>query len=94
MSADPDAGRILSEAAIAASGAQRLRDDPALQAAFRRLEAAYINQFRTSAPSDKDARKSAFYMLRALDALKGDIDAVMAGGAVAARNLRAVRTNR
>jgi hypothetical protein len=76
------------EAERIAAAARTVSDNPGLQAAFARLEAHYTAQFRQSEPKDEGGRESAYFMLRALDALRGDIAAAVAGAAVARRNLR------
>jgi hypothetical protein len=74
----------------AARGATALRDDPNLQAALKRLEAHYLGTIRASLPDQASERESAYFMLRALDALRHDIDAAISGAEITRRNLRSV----
>jgi hypothetical protein len=83
-----DTAAITTAADIAQRHAVAVQDHPGFQAACARLEAHYTNLFRTSEPADKDGREDAFFMLRALDALKQDIASAAVGGAVTHRNLR------
>lgn len=88
MSPARPAAHALSEAETRAREARTVADHPGLQAAFKRLEADYMRQIRISAPDKATERESAYFMLRALDALRADIAATLNGAAVTQRNLR------
>jgi hypothetical protein len=87
-----DFARAALAADAAARGATALRDDPNLQAALKRLEGHYLASIRTSGPLESEVRESAYFMLRALDALRHDIDAAISGAEITRRNLRSVNT--
>lgn len=88
MTLQLDAGRTAAEASRAAQLAESVRDHPGLLAAFQRLEQTYLAQFRMSDPNDAAARENVFFMLRALDALRQDIDNAINGSAITTHNLR------
>lgn len=77
-----------AEAERLAAGTRSLLENPAVSAAFERLEAVYTSAWRHSAPGATTDREHAFMMLRALDALKADLESVVTGGRVAAHNVR------
>jgi hypothetical protein len=84
-----DAQRAANEADERARGARSLLSEhTGFQAAMARLEAAYLAQFRASAPDKPGDRDAAYFLLRALDAIRQDIDAAAAGGEITRRNLR------
>lgn len=84
-----DAHTIVSEADIAARGAKAVLESPALQRAFAAAETEYIERIRKSDPvTGRDERETCFLLLHALDALRADLAATAAGGAIARRNLR------
>lgn len=88
MSQNPDAARVVAQAEYDARIATAVQDHPGFQAACKRLEAHYTRLFRESDPEDEKSRESAYFMLRALDALKQDIASAASGGAITSRNLR------
>lgn len=77
-----------SEADGIARGAADLLADPAFKAATRRLEAAYLEEWRRSAMADERVREKIFVRIRALDELKADLETAAAAGRLTARNLR------
>lgn len=88
---------IVAEADIAARDARAVLEHPGLKRAFAAAEGAYLARIRKSDPATgHDERESAFLLLRALDALREDLAATAAGGAIARRNLRSslIPTNR
>lgn len=85
-----DAQRIANEADEKARHARSLSEHPGFKAAVERLEGVYLGAIRVSAPEDIAGREGAYTMLRALDALRQDIDAAQAGGQITARNHRTV----
>lgn len=78
----------LSDAEGIARGAEALLTDPAFKAATKRLEAAYLEEWRGSQVSASGERERIFLRLRALDELKADLQTAAAGGRLTARNLR------
>lgn len=83
-----DAQRAASAADAAARHAGSLKDHPGFLAALARLERHYTQQFTTSLPADTADREDAYRMLRAVAALRQDLDATISGGEVTARNHR------
>jgi hypothetical protein len=83
-----DAQAAQQRAEEAARAARAVEQHPGLQAAFARLEALYTHQFKTSEPKDTETRESAYYLLRALDALRQDISAAAQGAEVSRHNLK------
>jgi hypothetical protein len=83
-----DAQAAAQRAEEAARAARAVQEHPGIQASLTRLEAFYTHQFKTSEPKDVEARESAYFMLRALDALRQDIAAAAQGAEITRRNLR------
>jgi hypothetical protein len=83
-----DAERAVQKAEAASRLATSLSEHPGFQAALARLEAQYLGHFRNSAVPEHGARDAAYFMIKALDALRQDLATTMAGGAITARNLK------
>jgi hypothetical protein len=83
-----DPARTLQIAEAVSRHAVAVQDHPGFQQALKRLEAHYVDLFRASLPEDAAGRDSAYFMLRALDALRQDIASAAVGGAITSRNLR------
>ena len=79
----------LVRAEQAAEEARETLQDPGLRAAFARLQEHYTRTMRHSLPEDREGRETAYYMLRALDALARDLAATVSGVELARRNYRA-----
>jgi hypothetical protein len=88
MTLQLDVQKAISDAAQAGALAASVRDHAGLQAAFKRLEAFYIQQIRNSAPTDTEGREASFLLLRALDQLRQDIEATISGAEVTSFNLQ------
>lgn len=73
-----------------AEHATNLLNDPALQAAVRRLEAEYIELWRNSRVDDTDTREHIFLRLKALDEMLVDLGNMRHGPKVNSFN-RALR---
>lgn len=83
-----DATQQAEEADRRAREAKAALAMPALREAFIKLEQHYISMFRNSEPLQPELREEAFHMLRALDAMRGNLTAAMSGAAITRRNLR------
>ncbi len=72
--------------------AAALLDDPILKEAFDLLEAEAVNAWASSAAAQQQEREWAFLMLKAVRRVRGNLEAVIAEGKIAAQPLmRAVR---
>ncbi|WKV16970.1 hypothetical protein [Microcystis phage MJing1] len=83
-----DAHRIAAEADQRAREARAVLEAPGFKDALARIEKHYLNEIRVSEPEQKDRRETAYFMLRAVDALRADLGAAMVGSAITQRNLR------
>lgn len=70
-----------------ADRAQALLDDEVLGGAFSAIEAHWLSEWRNSPARDKEGREGLFVMLRALDALRGELRAYVENGKVARKRL-------
>lgn len=81
----------LREVEIAADRARQARallESPLFVETFEALSQEYTDDWRSTAPNDRDARDDAYHALRALDRVRSRIESVAAGGAVTAHNHR------
>lgn len=85
----PDPYGAMIRAEQAGEEARETLEHPGLRAAFARLQEHYTRTMRHSAPEDREARETAYFMLRALDALARDLAGTVAGVEIARRNYRA-----
>lgn len=70
------------EAIERARRVERLMEDPDLEAAFQRLEARYIEALRDTGLTEEAERNQLWHRLKALEAVRGELDAMIANGAV------------
>jgi hypothetical protein len=78
--------QVLRAAEEAAEAATVTLQDPGLRAAFERLQTQYLAAMRRSEPADRDGRETAYFMLRALDALARDLAQIISGAQIARSN--------
>jgi hypothetical protein len=71
-----------------AEAARVLMESPTLQKAFKELAALYTATWRGTAIDEVAKREDAWLMMRALEQVHGHLKAKIAGGNVAAFNLR------
>lgn len=70
-----------------AKRAQLLMDDELLQEAFSSLEDHYTKLWRESVFKDADGRERCFYLIAALNQVKGHLQQVLDGGKNAVQNI-------
>lgn len=74
--------------------AQRILDDPLVQAAFGDLEAAYLSAIRGSPMTAAREREAGYFMLAALDGVKAQFVAHVESGKIAAHMIEEERIAR
>ncbi len=77
------------EAIRQAERARALLDNPLLAGAFAELEADFLRVWRTSGTHAVAEREASWQMLRALDALRGRLEAAVTNGAFALARVEA-----
>lgn len=78
--------------AHAASQAKELLDHPVLQEAFATLEATYLSAWRSAPARDTEGREGLWYMLKALDGVKGHLTTTLETGRMAEAQLQSLRS--
>ena len=75
-------GRTISLDLTLAAGSQAelLRNNPLLKYIFEQLRNSYITDWSGADLDDVDKREHAFYLLRALTEIEGQIDSIIASG--------------
>lgn len=84
----------LEEEIRAGELAAAMLEEPVLKAAFEELEAEYTDAWRNSGLVDVTRREEAFRMLRALDELRGNLQAKVVNGQIARANAEAAERAR
>jgi|TARA_R100000664_G_C2715805_1_gene110965 hypothetical protein len=70
----------LDEERSRGSQAELLRNNPLLKYIFEQLRNSYITDWSGADLDDVDKREHAFYLLRALTEIEGQIDSIIASG--------------
>jgi len=70
--------------------AETLRNNPLLTEIFTVLKDSYITDWSTTEPSDFEKREQAFYLLRALNEIEGQIDSLIATGKLASQQIESI----
>jgi hypothetical protein len=78
----------IAEALDTSVNAKTVLESAAFQKAFEDLQAQYTLTWRNSKAAEAQLREDAYYMLRALDELKGNLKAAAAAGGIVTFNLR------
>jgi hypothetical protein len=73
---------------IAAAEARFLLENPRLQAAFATLEQKYILGWRNSQASTPEQREKLYWLITALDEVRGELTREISGGRIVAEELR------
>jgi|TARA_S200002703_G_scaffold55140_1_gene47781 hypothetical protein len=68
--------------------AETLRNNPLLKEIFQSLESSYIADWSQTDLSDTEKREQSFYMLRALQDIKNEIDSIVTSGKIADQQIR------
>ena len=68
--------------------AETLRSNPLLKEIFQSLESSYIADWSQTDLDDTKKREQAFYLLRALQDIQGQIDSIVATGKLADQQIR------
>jgi hypothetical protein len=82
---------LIREAAKA-SRARELLEDALLQEAFAEIENTYLAAWRAAPARDTEGREGLWFMLRALDGVKGHLKTVLETGRMAEEQLRLLRS--
>lgn len=67
--------------------AETLQNNPLLKEIFQTLESSYISDWSQTNLEDVEKREQSFYMLKALQDIKSEIDSIIATGKLADRQI-------
>jgi hypothetical protein len=70
--------------------AETLRNNPLLKEIFQTLESSYIADWSQTDFSDAEKREQAFYLLRALRDIQGQIDSIISTGKLASKQIDSI----
>jgi len=70
--------------------AETLRNNPLLKEIFQTLKDSYITDWSQTELSDAESREQAFYLLKALNDIEGQIDSIISTGKLASQQMQSI----